>query len=76
MTASRPVPRDLTVLALTPHMHFRGASFRYDLTTPGGETTTLLNVPAYDFNWQHRYDLAEPLKVEKGLADHLHGDLR
>ena len=66
VVAERTVPRDLTVLALTPHMHYRGAAFRYDLTTPGGETTTLLNVPRYDFNWQHRYDLAEPLRVMKG----------
>ena len=66
VVAERVLPRDLTVLALTPHMHYRGAAFRYDLTTPGGETTTLLDVPRYDFNWQHRYDLAEPLRVEKG----------
>ena len=64
--ASREVPRDLTILALTPHMHYRGAAFRYELTTPDGETTTLLDVPEYDFNWQHRYDLAEPLSVPKG----------
>ena len=66
VTASRRAPADFTLLALTPHMHFRGASFKYELTTPGGETRTLLNVPEYDFNWQLRYDLAEPLKIEKG----------
>ena len=66
VVAERVTPRDLTVLALTPHMHFRGKSFRYDLTAPDGATSTLLNVPAYDFNWQHRYDLAEPLRVPKG----------
>ncbi|QDT15401.1 redoxin domain-containing protein [Alienimonas californiensis] len=66
VTASRKAPGDFTLLALTPHMHFRGASFRYDLTTPDGETKTLLNVPEYDFNWQLRYDLAEPLRVKKG----------
>ena len=66
VVADRVVPTDLTVLALTPHMHYRGAAFRYELTTPDGETTTLLNVPEYDFNWQHRYDLAEPLRVRKG----------
>ena len=66
VVASRDVPRDVTILALTPHMHFRGASFKYELTTPDGRTRTLLDVPKYDFNWQHRYDLAEPLKVERG----------
>ncbi|MFH5804544.1 redoxin domain-containing protein [Alienimonas sp. DA493] len=66
VTASRKVPGDVTLLALTPHMHFRGASFKYELTTPDGETRTLLDVPEYDFNWQLRYDLAEPLRVKKG----------
>ena len=66
VTAGRRAPADFTLLALTPHMHFRGASFKYELTTPGGETRTLLDVPEYDFNWQHRYDLAEPLKIKKG----------
>jgi len=28
----------------------------------------LLNVPAFDFNWQHRYVLAEPKKLKKGAV--------
>ncbi|NNJ26453.1 redoxin domain-containing protein [Alienimonas chondri] len=66
VVASRKAPGDFTLLALTPHMHYRGASFKYELTTPNGETRTLLDVPAYDFNWQLRYDLEEPIRVKKG----------
>ncbi|MEM9700984.1 MAG: redoxin domain-containing protein [Planctomycetota bacterium] len=66
VVAERRIPVDLTVMALTPHMHYRGASFKYELTDPDGETTVLLDVPAYDFNWQLRYDLKEPIRVKRG----------
>ena len=48
------------LLALQPHMHYRGKSFRYEARYPDGRTETLLHVPAYDFNWQHKYEFAEP----------------
>lgn len=60
------VPADVTLRSLLPHMHVRGKACRYELTTPDGKTTTLLDVPRYDFNWQLRYELAEPLRVPKG----------
>jgi hypothetical protein len=56
----------MLLLSLSPHMHLRGKSFRYDLTWPGGKTETLLDVPRYDFNWQTAYRLAEPLPIPKG----------
>ncbi len=59
-------PADVTLVSLMPHMHLRAHACRYELTTPDGVTTTLLDVPHYDFNWQLRYQLAEPLAVKKG----------
>ena len=60
------VGKDILVLALFPHMHLRGKSFRYDLIHPDGREEILLDVPRYDFAWQHRYTLAEPLRVVAG----------
>jgi hypothetical protein len=57
---------DLIVYALFPHMHLRGKSFRYEVEYPDGTVETLLSVPHYDFNWQHRYELAEPKRLPKG----------
>lgn len=60
------MPIDGQLLAITPHMHFRGKSFRLE-SVPAGisaddavatEKRTLLSVPRYDFNWQHTYQLA------------------
>jgi hypothetical protein len=57
---------DVLVYALFPHMHLRGKSFRYEAEYPNGTVEVLLDVPHYDFNWQHRYELAEPKRLPKG----------
>jgi len=66
--ASIRVPADAVVLAFMPHLHVRGKACRYESVTPAGVTTTLLDVPHYDFNWQLKYQLAEPLSVPKGTT--------
>jgi hypothetical protein len=63
---SRHIRRDINVLAYLAHMHVRGKAFRFDLTTPDGKTETLLDIPNYDFNWQLRYDYAEPRVIPAG----------
>ncbi len=56
----------MTIHALQPHAHLRAKSFRYRLVLPDGGERTLLSVPAYDFHWQLRYELTEPLRVPAG----------
>jgi peroxiredoxin len=63
---SQPIENDVTLLSLSPHMHLRGKAFRYELVTPDGRREVLLDVPAYDFNWQTRYVLSEPRPLPKG----------
>ena len=60
------VPNAITIHGLSPHLHLRGKSMTYDVTYTDGRTKTLLNVPKYDFNWQHYYDFAEPKRVPAG----------
>lgn len=55
-------PKNGTLLSITPHMHLRGKAFRFVAQTKSGEQT-LLDVPNYDFNWQHNYVLSEPLPL-------------
>ena len=45
---------------LTPHMHYRGKSFRFTAHYPDDSQEILLDVPNYDFNWQNVYFLKEP----------------
>lgn len=64
------VPADVDLLFLRPHMHLRGKSFRYEAIWPDGRRETLLDVPKYDFNWQHSYVLTEPRRLPKGTTIH------
>lgn len=65
---SQNVPFDMPVLGFMPHMHTRGAAFRYEATFPDGRTETLLDIPRYDFNWQLRYALKRPLLLPRGTS--------
>lgn len=62
--------RDELLLEMTPHMHLRGKSFRYEAIYPDGTQEVLLDVPHYDFNWQLSYVLAEPKLLPKGTRIH------
>jgi peroxiredoxin len=66
LTAESVLPRDVLLLNLSPHMHLRGKAFRFEAAYPDGRREVLLDVPRYDFNWQLRYELAEPKRLPKG----------
>lgn len=67
--ANLKVPTEITIRGLMPHMHVRGKACRYELIAPDGKTSTvLLDIPRYDFNWQLRYQFAEPLTIPKGAT--------
>jgi mono/diheme cytochrome c family protein/peroxiredoxin len=56
-----------TMLNLFPHAHTRGQAFKYDLIDPTGkDTTTILDVPHYNFNWQTYYAFKKPLDIPAG----------
>ena len=58
--------QDSLLISFMPHMHLRGKDFLYSATYPDGREEILLSVPAFDFNWQSYYRLAEPLKMPRG----------
>ena len=66
------MPDQGRVLSLAPHMHLRGRSFRFVArrTQDDGnvQERILLDVPHYDFNWQHVYQLAQPLALSADLT--------
>jgi len=66
VSASYTFKDDARILNLMPHMHLRGKSFEYRLIYPDGKSKVVLSVPRYDFNWQTRYELAEPVLAPKG----------
>ncbi|MEO8494927.1 MAG: redoxin domain-containing protein [Planctomycetota bacterium] len=62
-------PPGAKLQAIAPHMHVRGRAFRVEAvdTNAADQARILLDVPHYDFNWQHAYALAEPLPLTAGL---------
>lgn len=71
-SAQLRIPADAKILAFMPHMHVRGKAFRYEFEPADGSgRRTVLDIPRYDFNWQLRYDLREPLDAPRGST--LHG---
>ena len=64
--AEQTVKADAIIYTLHPHAHYRGKASRFVAYYPDGKSQTLLNVPAYDFNWQGTYELIEPMKVPAG----------
>ena len=62
-------PQQSELLAIMPHMHLRGKSFRLTANPKGQNAdnrsiATILEVPRYDFNWQHTYELETPLALD------------
>lgn len=57
---------DELLISMTPHMHLRGKSFNYVAHFPDDSSKVLLNVPNYDFNWQLKYILKEPVHIPPG----------
>jgi len=55
-------PKDGELLAVSPHMHVRGKAFELRARR-GDAKEILLNVPHYDFNWQHTYEWAERIPL-------------
>ena len=65
-SASRVVRQDALMLAMFPHMHWRGKSFKYTAKYPDGRNEVLLDVPNYDFNWQNGYEFEQPKLLPRG----------
>lgn len=58
------LPVGSRLLAMSPHMHLRGKAFQVQIGRDGKDSI-LLDVPHYDFNWQHTYLLAEPIELDQ-----------
>lgn len=66
ITAIQTFNEDVTLYNMQPHMHLRGTDMTYIATFPDGREEVVLSVPKYDFNWQHEYELATPLRLPAG----------
>lgn len=54
------------VVGVTPHMHLLGKNIKVEITRPSQPTECLINVPAWDFNWQGAYLYKSPVTAPGG----------
>ncbi len=62
-----PLPFPVTVWGVFPHMHQLGRQLRV-VNRRGSEEMCMVDVPAWDFNWQQFYLYDEPITVLPGDA--------
>jgi hypothetical protein len=60
------VEENKLLVAITPHMHYRGKDATYELVHADGRREILLAVPRYSFDWQLQYKFKSPVLLEKG----------
>ena len=60
------IPLPLTVLGVFGHMHELGVHFELELNPDTDDSVMVLDIPAWDFHWQDRYQLLEPLVLNRG----------
>jgi hypothetical protein len=66
VVSSAAYNKEAVIIGFMPHMHLRGKDFEYRVEYPDGRSEVVLSVPRYDFAWQMRYILAEPLRIPAG----------
>ncbi|NCY03073.1 MAG: alkyl hydroperoxide reductase, partial [Planctomycetia bacterium] len=66
VTAAYRLPRDVTVVGIVPHMHMLGSSVTATAEPPGGPPRTLIDVPAWHYEWQEEYLYERPFTLPAG----------
>jgi hypothetical protein len=65
-TSNYTLPRDTTVLSVTPHMHLLGKEMRARAILPDGTRRPLVWVKPWSFRWQETYVYQPALKLPAG----------
>jgi hypothetical protein len=64
--ATMTLAREVKLVSVQPHMHYRGKAMEVRAVYPDGRSEVLVSVPRYDFNWQTTYALKEPKLLPAG----------
>jgi hypothetical protein len=70
--ASLTLPCPITLLGITPHMHYLGKEMTVQATAPDGAVVPLIKIDDWDFRWQSQYLFAQPIRLAKGTRIDLH----
>ncbi|MBI5914476.1 MAG: hypothetical protein HY842_03805 [Bacteroidetes bacterium] len=65
---SPPIPTDISLLSVLPHMHLLGKSFKAYALTPDNDVILLIKIDDWNFKWQMTYQFEHLLKLPKGTV--------
>ncbi|MCB0642496.1 MAG: T9SS type A sorting domain-containing protein, partial [Phaeodactylibacter sp.] len=60
----------ISLLGIAPHMHLLGQDWTVLAVHPDGDTTQLIRIPDWDFNWQGSYYFDHFISLEPGTEIH------
>jgi hypothetical protein len=60
------LPKQVILVGIVPHMHLLGKSMRVTAQRPGGQPEVLIDVPAWNYNWQDEYYYERPFPLPAG----------
>jgi hypothetical protein len=60
------LPTPVTLVGITPHMHWIGREMKVRAVKPDGTEVPLIWIKQWDFNWQGQYLFAEPIPLPGG----------
>ena len=66
MTDEYSLPVTVQLRGVYPHAHYLCTSMRAWADGPDGKTTSLLDIPSWDFNWQDDYRYQTPITLPQG----------
>ncbi len=69
--AVREVHGDMALIAVWPHMHFRGKSFEAYVKTSWFNRIPLVRIDSWDFNWQNAYFFESMIDIPAGAEIHV-----
>jgi len=62
--------QDISLVGLSPHMHYLGKEWEVWLEEPDGKITNLIKIPEWDFNWQGGYYFPRLIPAKAGSTIH------
>ena len=57
---------DFSIVSITPHAHWLGKKWEVFAINAHGDTTKLIKIDDWDFNWQNFFTFTKLIKLEKG----------
>ncbi len=63
---TEPMSQDISVIAICPHMHYLGNSYKIWYESASGDSVPMIDIDRWDFHWQKYYAYQKVFKIPQG----------